>query len=57
MKKNEDPQSLREVWEWKEQAFQEVKGLSVPDALKKRLDDALRTAAAVKSELHERKAA
>ena len=57
MKTSEDPRSLREVWEVKEQAFQEVQGFSVADALKMRLDDAIRTAAAVKSELYDRKAA
>jgi len=57
MKTTEDTRALQEVWEWKEQAFQEVQGLPVKEALKKRLDDAIRTAAAIKSTDHIRKAA
>jgi hypothetical protein len=43
MKKNEDPRSLREVWEWKDKAYQEVKDLDLKSVIKKRLEDAIRT--------------
>jgi hypothetical protein len=42
MKQNES-HALREVWAWKEQAAHEVEDLSVSEAVKKRLEDALQT--------------
>ena len=44
MKRNEELKSLREVWEWKDKAYQEVKDLDLKNAVKKRLEDAIRTA-------------
>ena len=44
MKRNEELKSLREVWEWKDKAYQEVKDLDFKSAVKKRLEDAIRTA-------------
>ena len=35
--------ALLEVWTWKEQACQEVADLPIEQALKKRLDDSLKT--------------
>jgi len=43
MKKNEEPQSLKEVYEWKEKAYQEVKDLDLKSAIEKRLTDAIKT--------------
>jgi len=36
-------QALFEVWEWKECAYQEVASLPIDIALKKRLDDSMRS--------------
>lgn len=36
-------QALFEVWEWKECAYQEVASLPIDRALKKRLDDSMRS--------------
>lgn len=36
--------AMTEVWEWKEIAYQEVKNLSIKDALRKRIEDSIKTA-------------
>ena len=41
--KQHESQAQREVWAWKEQAAHEVEELSVAEAVKKRLEDALHT--------------
>jgi hypothetical protein len=44
MKMSEESEALREVWEWKDKAYQDVKDLDLKSALIKRLEDAIRTA-------------
>lgn len=43
MKKIEESKALSEVWEWKESAYRKVAHLDLDAALKKRLDDCVRT--------------
>lgn len=45
MTKHRISKALREVWDWKDECYREVAGLSIRDALKKRLADASRKAA------------
>ncbi len=45
--KQHESHALHEVWEWKEHAAHEVEDLSIRDAVKKRLEDALRTTQAL----------
>jgi predicted XRE-type DNA-binding protein len=44
MKTIEESKALKEVWEWKDKAYEEVKNLDIKSALEKRLSDAIRTA-------------
>jgi hypothetical protein len=44
MTKIEESKSMREVWEWKESAYRKVAHLDLDAALKKRLEDSIRTA-------------
>jgi hypothetical protein len=43
MRKNSESKALREVWEWKSAAYREVEHLDTKSALKKRLEDSLKT--------------
>ena len=51
MKTNEELKSLREVWEWKDKAYQEVKDLDLKSAVKKRIEDAIRTADLIRAKV------
>ena len=43
MKKSNESEALREVLEWKEQAYREVADLDIEFAIKKRLEDSRRS--------------
>jgi hypothetical protein len=49
MKMIEESKSLKEVWEWKDKAYQEVKDLDIKSAIEKRLSDAIRTAGLIQA--------
>lgn len=49
MKKTEESKALREVWEWKDQAYREVAHLDLASALRKRLEDSMRNARNLKN--------
>ena len=48
MRNDDDPKSLKEVWEWKEKAWSKVAHLPLREAIKKRLDDSYEAAKRLK---------